>query len=147
MCRAISRAGIACSRTAKNGYVMEAALIVRPLGKIEAGPHNRDKSILYCDIEPSAAPRSRRSLDVTGHYARPDIFSLHINRMTFRPLSFETAEIHNAEVRVGSSFRAHDKNFRFTSDFGQSRPPDFCRSGPFPDIAFSRSAAFFRSSC
>ena len=76
------------------------ALIVRPFGKIEAGPHNRDKSILYCDIDPSAAPRSRRSLDVTGHYARPDIFSLQINRMTLHPLSFETAEIHDAEVRA-----------------------------------------------
>ena len=64
------------------------ALIVRPFGKIEAGPHNRDKSILYCDIEPSAAPRSRRSLDVTGHYARPDIFSLQINRIALPPVEF-----------------------------------------------------------
>ncbi len=64
------------------------ALIVRPFGKIEAGPHNRDKSVLYCEIEPSEAPRSRRSLDVAGHYARPDIFSLQINRMPLPPVEF-----------------------------------------------------------
>ena len=56
------------------------ALIVRPFGKVEAGPLNRDKTVLFCDIDPSAAPRSRRSLDVTGHYARPDIFHLQVNR-------------------------------------------------------------------
>jgi nitrilase len=64
------------------------ALIVRPFGTIEAGPHNRDKSVLYCEIEPSEAPRSRRSLDVAGHYARPDVFSLRVNRMTLPPVEF-----------------------------------------------------------
>src|SRR5258707_5046525 len=36
------------------------ALIVRPFGKIEAGPLNREKTVLFCEIDPSAAPRSRR---------------------------------------------------------------------------------------
>ena len=67
---------------------VKVAVIHRPFGKIEAGPHNRDKSVLYCDIEPAAAPRSRRSLDVAGHYARPDIFSLQINRITLPPVEF-----------------------------------------------------------
>ena len=64
------------------------ALIVRPFGKIESGPLNRDKSVLFCDIDPSAAPRSRRSLDVTGHYARPDIFQLQVNRTPLPPVEF-----------------------------------------------------------
>jgi nitrilase len=64
------------------------ALIVRPFGKIEAGPHNREKTVLYCDIDPSAAPRSRRSLDVTGHYARPDIFNLQVNCAPLPPVEF-----------------------------------------------------------
>jgi nitrilase len=64
------------------------ALIVRPFGKVEAGPHNRDKSVLFCDIDPSAAPRSRRSLDVTGHYSRPDIFQLQVNRAPLPPVEF-----------------------------------------------------------
>jgi nitrilase len=64
------------------------AVVVRPFGKIEAGPHNRDKSVLTCEIDPSAAPRSRRSLDVTGHYARPDIFKLQVNRAPLPPVQF-----------------------------------------------------------
>jgi nitrilase len=64
------------------------ALIVRPFGKVEAGPLNREKTVLYCDIDLSAAPRSRRSLDVTGHYARPDIFQLQVNRMPLPPVEF-----------------------------------------------------------
>ena len=64
------------------------ALVVRPFGKVEAGPLNREKTVLYCDIDPSAAPRSRRSLDVTGHYARPDIFHLQVNRTPLPPVEF-----------------------------------------------------------
>jgi nitrilase len=65
------------------------AVIVRPFGKIEAGPLNRDKNVLFCDIDPSAAPRSRRSLDVAGHYARPDVFQLHVNRARLVPVEFQ----------------------------------------------------------
>jgi len=54
------------------------AVIVRPFGKIAAGPLWREKGILYGEIEREAAARSRRSLDVAGHYARPDIFKLEV---------------------------------------------------------------------
>lgn len=64
------------------------AVVVRPFGKIEAGPLNRDKGTLYAEIEPAAAPRSRRSLDVTGHYARPDIFHLTVNQAPMVPVTF-----------------------------------------------------------
>jgi nitrilase len=64
------------------------ALIVRPFGKVEAGPLNRQKGVLYADIDPAAAGRSRRSLDVAGHYARPDIFQLHVTRKQLPPVHF-----------------------------------------------------------
>jgi len=64
------------------------AVIVRPFGKIAAGPLRREKSILYGEIDAEAAPRSRRSLDVTGHYARPDIFRLEVNRAAMPPVAF-----------------------------------------------------------
>ena len=35
-----------------------------------------------------AARRARRSLDVCGHYARPDIFSLSVNRRPLKPAVF-----------------------------------------------------------
>ena len=64
------------------------AVVVRPFGKVTAGPLNREKTVLTCDIDPAAAPRARRSLDVTGHYARPDIFHLQVNRTPLPPVEF-----------------------------------------------------------
>lgn len=64
------------------------AVVVRPFGTIESGPLNRDKRVLYAELDLAAAPRSRRSLDVTGHYARPDIFRLSVNRTPIAPVAF-----------------------------------------------------------
>ena len=55
------------------------AVVVGPGGAISAGPLHREKSILYAEIDVEAARRARRSLDVCGHYARPDIFSLTVD--------------------------------------------------------------------
>jgi len=64
------------------------AVIVRPFGKIMAGPLHRERGVLYGEIEREAAPRSRRTLDVTGHYSRPDIFRLEVNRAKMAPVIF-----------------------------------------------------------
>ena len=64
------------------------AVIVEPSGKLLAGPLHREKGILYGDIDPAMAPRARRSLDVTGHYARPDIFRLDVKRSLMPPVDF-----------------------------------------------------------
>ena len=65
------------------------AVIVKPFGKIAAGPLHREKGILYGEIEPELAARSRRSLDVTGHYSRPDIFKLTVDRAPMNSVDFE----------------------------------------------------------
>jgi nitrilase len=64
------------------------AVVVKPMGGIAAGPLNRSKDILYAEIDTEAARRARRSLDVTGHYSRPDIFSLSVDRRPLEPASF-----------------------------------------------------------
>jgi nitrilase len=64
------------------------AVIVRPFGKIEAGPLHRERGVLFGEIEREAAARSRRSLDVAGHYSRPDIFRLQISRAAMPPVEF-----------------------------------------------------------
>ncbi len=68
------------------------AVVVKPMGKIVAGPHNRDKSILYADIDIEKARRARRSLDVSGHYSRPDVFSFSVNRGPRTPVDFDDSE-------------------------------------------------------
>jgi len=64
------------------------AVVVKPMGAIAAGPLNRQKGILYCDIDIEAARRARRSLDVCGHYSRPDVFAFSVNRKPLQPASF-----------------------------------------------------------
>lgn len=64
------------------------AVVIKPNGAIAAGPHKRQKSILFADIDVEAARRARRSLDVCGHYARTDIFSLSVNRRPLTPIAF-----------------------------------------------------------
>jgi nitrilase len=64
------------------------AVVVKPTGAIAAGPLTREKGILFAEIDPDEARRARRSLDVCGHYARPDIFSLSVNRRPLSPVAF-----------------------------------------------------------
>ncbi len=64
------------------------AVIVKPSGGLAAGPLHREKSILYAKIDLELARQARKSLDVTGHYARPDIFHLEVDRQPKLPVSF-----------------------------------------------------------
>lgn len=64
------------------------AVVVEPSGTVVAGPLHQEKGILYATIDPEVARMSRKSLDVTGHYGRPDIFDLRIDRRPMPPVSF-----------------------------------------------------------
>ena len=63
--------------------------VVEPGGKIIAGPSPSENTILYADIDPNKVASSRRSLDIAGHYNRPDIFRFEVDRRAQRPASFE----------------------------------------------------------
>lgn len=65
------------------------AVVVKPFGAIAAGPLHREKGILYAEIDAEAARRSRRSLDVTGHYSRPDVFAFSVDRRERSPVEFK----------------------------------------------------------
>jgi len=65
------------------------AVVVRPFGGPVAGPMHREMGILYADIDVSAARDARRSLDVAGHYSRPDVFELRVNRRVMHPVEFD----------------------------------------------------------
>jgi nitrilase len=64
------------------------AVVVHPTGAVAAGPLHREKGILYAEIDAEAAQRARRTLDVCGHYSRPDIFSLSVSRKPLQPATF-----------------------------------------------------------
>jgi nitrilase len=53
--------------------------IVSPFGDLLAGPAYGSEQILTAEIDLSEIVRGKFDLDVVGHYARPDIFQLHVN--------------------------------------------------------------------
>jgi len=65
------------------------SVVVAPGGKIEAGPLSRQTGILYAEVDTARCGSARRSLDVAGHYARPDVFELHVNRRPRQPVAFD----------------------------------------------------------
>ena len=62
------------------------SVVVAPGGRIAAGPMRREKGILYADIDRAAVAPARRALDVAGHYARADVFQLHVKRSPLTPV-------------------------------------------------------------
>jgi len=52
--------------------------IIGPDGQILAGPILEEETTLIADIDLSAITRGSLTLDVTGHYARPDIFDVRL---------------------------------------------------------------------
>lgn len=55
------------------------SLIVSPLGRVLAGPLHDAPGVLVADLDPAEIARGKYDFDVTGHYARPDLFSLRVN--------------------------------------------------------------------
>ncbi len=64
------------------------SVVIAPGGKIVAGPLRQEHGILIAEINPAQVASARRSLDVAGHYARPDIFTLTVNNDPQESFSF-----------------------------------------------------------
>jgi nitrilase len=53
--------------------------IIAPLGQVLAGPLWEKEGILTADLDMAEIARGKYDFDVTGHYARPDVFRLSVN--------------------------------------------------------------------
>jgi nitrilase len=60
--------------------------IVDPFGNFLAGPNTEGEAILVAEIDRSQIVRGKYDLDVVGHYARPDIFQLHVDERAKPPV-------------------------------------------------------------
>lgn len=67
--------------------------IVDPFGNLLAGPNTRGEAILVAELDRAQIVRGKFDLDVTGHYARPDIFQLHVDVRSKLPVSNHVIEI------------------------------------------------------
>lgn len=62
--------------------------IIDPFGTVLAGPNFEGETLLTADIDRNAIARGKFDFDVTGHYARPDVFRLLVNQTDVQPVSF-----------------------------------------------------------
>jgi nitrilase len=65
--------------------------IVDPFGNFLAGPNTEGEVILTAEIDRAQIVRGKFDLDVVGHYARPDIFQLHVDERQKQAVTVENA--------------------------------------------------------
>ena len=61
--------------------------IVDPFGNLLAEPNYEGEAILLADLDRAQIVRGKFDLDVAGHYARPDIFHLHVDERPQHPVT------------------------------------------------------------
>ena len=63
--------------------------IIGPDGRFIAGPVYDRETIVYGDIDLNRLSEEKMMLDNVGHYARPDVFSLRVNRHSMEAVSYD----------------------------------------------------------
>jgi nitrilase len=69
------------------------SVVVAPGGKVVAGPLHNEHGVLYAEIDLECVAAARRVLDTTGHYARPDVFRLAIDRRPTLPVEWSDSSL------------------------------------------------------
>ncbi|WP_338523476.1 carbon-nitrogen hydrolase family protein [Pseudomonas batumici] len=64
---------------AERPLINGGSLIVEPMGEVLAGPFVGQAGLLTAQIDTDQLVRARYDFDVTGHYARPDVFELQVD--------------------------------------------------------------------
>jgi len=62
------------------------SVVYGPQGEVLAGPLWDREGLLFADLELDAIARARFDFDVTGHYARPDVFKLVVDERPQRSI-------------------------------------------------------------
>ena len=73
------RCFVLCACQFADGSIRGNSVIVDPFGAILAGPLRDAPGMLIADLDMDQIARGKYDLDVTGHYARPDVFELNVN--------------------------------------------------------------------
>jgi predicted amidohydrolase len=68
-------------------YQYGGSVVIGPSAEILAGPAGSDETLVIAEVDPAKAVQESMTLDVSGHYSRPDVFTLIVNE---NPLGKET---------------------------------------------------------
>jgi nitrilase len=65
-----------------------ASVIIDPFGEVLAGPLKDEEGLLVADLDLDEVTRGRFDFDASGHYARPDLFTLVVDRREQQPVTW-----------------------------------------------------------
>ncbi len=74
------RAGPEAEKFLRDVDCCGGSVIVAPNGRILAGPMGAEEGILYADCNLEIGVLAKLRHDFAGHYNRPDVFQVHVNR-------------------------------------------------------------------
>lgn len=74
------RAGPEAEKFLRNADCCGGSVIVAPNSRILAGPMGAEEDILYADCNLEIGVLAKLRHDFAGHYNRPDVFQVHVNR-------------------------------------------------------------------
>lgn len=67
------------ARASAPALIDGGSVIVSPFGEVLAGPLRECEGVLTADLDLGEIACGKFDLDVTGHYARPDVFALNVD--------------------------------------------------------------------
>jgi nitrilase len=68
------------------------SIIIDPLGTRLAGPVYNEDALLTAELDMSQIAMAQMDFDPVGHYARPDVFSLHVNTAPQHAVTLDDAQ-------------------------------------------------------